>query len=142
MYACVCHICMRVCVCLLKFHKLFSPPKSCVQFNICNRGRDMGLLQLVGSHKIIGLFCKRALRKRRYSAKETYNSKEPTNHSHPIPYTFCQNTYRCIFLFIFIHVTVCINVKGHTYLQKNYALNQVFFFLQKSSVHMDTRMIA
>ena len=34
--------------------------------------------------KIIGLFCKRALQKRLYSAKETYNFKEPTNCSHPI----------------------------------------------------------
>jgi len=34
--------------------------------------------------KIIGLFCKRALWKRRYSAKETCNFKEPTNRSHPI----------------------------------------------------------
>ena len=34
--------------------------------------------------KIIGLFCKRALQKRQYFAKETYNSKEPTNRSHPI----------------------------------------------------------
>ena len=34
--------------------------------------------------KIIGLFCKRALYKRRYSAKETYHFKEPTNRSHPI----------------------------------------------------------
>jgi len=34
--------------------------------------------------KIIGLFCKRALYKRLYSAKETYNVKEPTNRSHPI----------------------------------------------------------
>jgi len=34
--------------------------------------------------KIIGLFCKRVLSKRPYSAKETYNSKEPTNRSHPI----------------------------------------------------------
>jgi len=34
--------------------------------------------------RIIGLFCKRALSKRRYSAKETYNFKEPTNRSHPI----------------------------------------------------------
>jgi len=33
--------------------------------------------------KIIGLFCKRALWKRRYSARETYNFKEPTNRSHP-----------------------------------------------------------
>ena len=34
--------------------------------------------------KIIGLFCKRALCKRGYSAKETYNFKEPTNRSHPM----------------------------------------------------------
>ena len=34
--------------------------------------------------KIIGLFCKRALQNRRYSAKETYDFKEPTNRSHPI----------------------------------------------------------
>jgi len=33
---------------------------------------------------ITGLFCKRALQKRRYSAKETYNFKEPTNKSLPI----------------------------------------------------------
>jgi len=35
--------------------------------------------------KNIGLFCKRALQNRRYSAKETYDFKEPTNRSHPIP---------------------------------------------------------
>jgi len=29
--------------------------------------------------KIIGLFCKRALYNRRYSAKETYNLIDPTN---------------------------------------------------------------
>jgi len=34
--------------------------------------------------KIIGLFCKRTLQKRLYSAKETYNFKEPTYRSHPI----------------------------------------------------------
>jgi len=34
--------------------------------------------------KITGHFCKRALLKRRYSAKETYNSDEPTNRKHPI----------------------------------------------------------
>jgi len=34
--------------------------------------------------KITGLFCKRTLWKRRYSAKETYNFKEPTDRSHPI----------------------------------------------------------
>ena len=34
--------------------------------------------------KITGLFCKRALQKRLYSAKETYNFKEPTSRGHPI----------------------------------------------------------
>jgi len=34
--------------------------------------------------KIIGLFCKRALKKRRYSAKETYNFVDPIDRSHPI----------------------------------------------------------
>jgi len=34
--------------------------------------------------KIIRLFCKRALQKRRYSAKETYNFIDPTDRSHPI----------------------------------------------------------
>ena len=34
--------------------------------------------------EIIGLFCKRALYKRRYSAKETYNFMDPTDRSHPI----------------------------------------------------------
>jgi len=33
--------------------------------------------------EIIGLFCKRALYKRRYSAKETYTLIDPTNRSHP-----------------------------------------------------------
>jgi len=35
--------------------------------------------------KTKGLFCKTALEKRLYSAKDTYISKEPTNRSYPIP---------------------------------------------------------
>ena len=31
-----------------------------------------------------GRFCKRALSKRRYSAKETYNFIDPTDHSHHV----------------------------------------------------------
>jgi len=34
--------------------------------------------------KNIGLFCKGAILKRLYSAKETYIFNEPTNHSHPL----------------------------------------------------------
>ena len=53
--------------------------------------------------QFVGLFCKRALQKRLYSAKETCNFKEPTNRSHPIgdisgqhpkgyAFEFCINT--------------------------------------------------
>jgi len=34
--------------------------------------------------EIIGLFCKRDLYERRYSAKETYDLIDPTDRSHPI----------------------------------------------------------
>ena len=44
--------------------------------------------------KMIGLFCKRALSKRLYSAKDTCNFKEPTNRSHTI---------------------ICIQITAHTY---------------------------
>ena len=43
-----------------------------------------GVATISSLAKIIGLFCKRALEKRLYSAKETYIFKEPTNRSHPI----------------------------------------------------------
>jgi len=39
---------------------------------------------VVTMKQTIGLFCKRALSKRQYSAKETCNSKEPTHRSHSI----------------------------------------------------------
>jgi len=49
---------------------------SCVTWHTCVTWHISSLL------KIIGLFCKRALWTRPYSAKETYNFKEPTNRSH------------------------------------------------------------
>jgi len=39
--------------------------------------------------KSTGVFFKRALVKRLYSAKETYNFEEPTNRSHPICVFVC-----------------------------------------------------
>ena len=51
------------------------------------RGREevgYGVAFVSRIDKIIGLFCKRALLKRRYSAKETYNFICPTDRSHPI----------------------------------------------------------
>jgi len=50
--------------------------------------------------KIIGLFCKRALEKRHYSAKENYNFIDPTNRSHPIDvrsiHSVCVCVYACV----------------------------------------------
>ena len=47
---------------------------------------DYGVALISRMDKILGLFCKRALYKRRYSAKETYNFINPTDRSHPIMY--------------------------------------------------------
>jgi len=44
---------------------------------------DYGVATISSLLKIIGLFCKKSLQKRLYSAKETYNLKEPTKRSHP-----------------------------------------------------------
>jgi len=45
----------------------------------------MDWLRLVGSLKIIGLFCRISSFLLGSFPKETYNFKEPTSHSHPIP---------------------------------------------------------
>jgi len=68
--------------------------------------------------KIIGLFCKRALQKRLYSAKETYNCKEPTNCSHPMPYSaaVCCNALQCVAVSVLQCVAVCCS--PHSVLQR------------------------
>ena len=53
--------------------------------------------------KIIGLFCERALSKRRYSAKETYHFKTPTHRSHPIA-NLNQIGCVCVSVFMFFGV--------------------------------------
>ena len=44
----------------------------------------------------MGLFCKRALQKRRYSAKETYSFKEPTNRSQAIAIDHTKENAQCV----------------------------------------------
>jgi len=44
--------------------------------------------------KIIGLFCKRDLKKRLYSAKLTYNFIDPTDRSHPIGFPTCAHDWK------------------------------------------------
>ena len=60
--------CMWVCSCL------------CVCVRVCVVVFHSNVSYI--TEEIIVLFCKRALKQRRYSAKETYNFKEPTNRSH------------------------------------------------------------
>jgi len=51
-----------------------------------------GVASLSRIDKIIGLFCKRALLKRLYSAKETCSLIDPTNRRHPIPHIWLSDT--------------------------------------------------
>jgi len=85
--------------------------------------------------QVIGLFCKKNLQKRLYSAKETYTFKEPTNRSHPGVYTtqtytprtclstalphwqhYPQSLYTYIYIYIHnLHICIWIHMKTHTY---------------------------
>jgi len=78
--------------------------------------------------QIIGLFCKRALLKRLYSAKETCNVKDPTNRSDLISaweqeewigscgcrrhmyVCVCIYAYMLMCVYIYVHVCVCVCV--------------------------------
>jgi len=71
----------------------------------------MGVVSIDWLLKIIDLFCKRALWKRLYSAKETCNLKEPTNRSHPIrgrvSNLWCIRHIYCVFCWrVYIRVTI------------------------------------
>ena len=71
--------------------------------------------------KIKGLFCKRALQKKQYFAKETYNFKEPTSRSHPI-----SELSICLYIYIhmyrqhclFNHIYIDIYTYVYTYVYK------------------------
>ena len=77
--------CVAVCCSVLQCVTVCCSVLQCV--TVCcsvlqlNHPHIMSLVSLVASIsrplKIIGLFCKRALQKRLYSAQETYNFKEP-----------------------------------------------------------------
>jgi len=68
-------------------HKIYNPQKSTPQ-----KSTPYGVATVSRLLKMTGPFCKRALWKRWYSAKETSNFKEPTNRSHPIPSELCAMT--------------------------------------------------
>jgi len=55
-----------------------------------------GLASASRIDKIIGLFCKRALQKRQYSAKETCNFIDPTDCSHSIWQSYATHMNLCV----------------------------------------------
>jgi len=67
-------------------HKNTEPHSKSDAFRLCVILREplYGVASISRLLKITGLFCKRALFRRRYSAKETCHFKQPTNRSHPI----------------------------------------------------------
>jgi len=76
--------------------------------------------------KIIGLFCRRVLSKRPYSAKETYNLIDPTNSSHPIALFYNQfrkaltlyvhmYIYTYIHIYIYIYIYICVYIYTYMY---------------------------
>ena len=92
---------------------LLTPRHLCCGLRrLVDRHMDMGWFCLVRLLKTIDLFCKRALQKRRYSAKEMYRFQESTNRSHPISHAMGNNGVRtstcvlsvCISTWSFSHV--------------------------------------
>jgi len=89
MCVCVCvqgRVCVCVCECVCEPYKreYILQKTRIILRSLLIVATPYGVATMSTLHKIIRLFCKRALCKRRYSAKETYNFKEPTHRSHPI----------------------------------------------------------
>jgi len=91
-------VCCSVLQCVALRHTCRSVLAQCV--TLC-----YGVATISTLLKIIGLFCKRALQKRLYSAKETYNFKEPTNRSHPIPW---RSESQCVVRYVSHCVLRCV----------------------------------
>jgi len=86
------------------------------EVNLKNLGYGVALVSRL--LKNTGLFCKRALYKKGYSAKETYTFKEPADRSHPIFNPTGRGTtiqgwiggyilaYTCIYIYIYIYIYI------------------------------------
>ena len=75
--------------CRVRISHVTSMPESRPVYN-----RPYGVATISRLLKIIGLFCKRAIYTRQYSAKEPCNLKEPTNQSHPILARRCRQPHK------------------------------------------------
>ena len=76
-------VCLGVRLCNAMVHRWLWGHRN-LYCNSAPRSVGHGVAMIRRLLKIIGFFCKRALSKRRYSAKETSNFQEPTDSSHPI----------------------------------------------------------
>jgi len=113
------YVCVYMCLCMYVACNLVTGYPSlyvtllhvpdCSQEN----GIHYGVATVSRIDKIISLFCKRTLEKKRYSAKETYNFIDPTDRSHPISIYRC--TYMCACKCICWHICIRANMHIHTY---------------------------
>jgi len=73
---------------------------------------DNGVALVSRLLKMLGLFCKRALQKRQYTAKETYNLIDPTDRSHPILRIHISiPIYICAYIYVFfLHISICVHI--------------------------------
>jgi len=71
-----------MCMCVLHECAGESVRENDALLMMCQRHYGVALISRID--KITGRFCKRALQKRRYSAKETYDFIDPSDCSHPI----------------------------------------------------------
>jgi len=88
--------CPHVCVCVTWLMNICNMIHSYVTWLIHMQGPiwarvmhpcEYGVATVSRIDKIKGLFCRRSLQKRLYSAKETCNLIDPTNRSHPIDFS-------------------------------------------------------
>jgi len=105
MYVHLSHVYILVCVNIWRQTNT-SSCVTCVHTGICQDEDRLvetpTRVATISRHlKIVGLFCKRALQKRLYSAKETYNFKEPTNRSHLLLCNVWVRVCMCMLLGLF-----------------------------------------
>jgi len=103
MYVCVCVyvcVCARVCAYSYIYGKdgYYSRLYLWSFIHVCDMTHSFvsyGVAAISRQLKIIGLYCKRALYKRQYSAKETYDFNMPTHRSRPITWLF--RVWHCMY---------------------------------------------
>ena len=114
-------LCVCVCVCVYVCVRAYVCMCTCVSSAVVKPAfPDLALLWACVS---IGLFCKRALEKRRFSAKETYNFKIPLGSTVMIASglvyvcvcvcvcdLMCLYAYICIYAYVFMCLCICVSV--------------------------------